>query len=598
MRNKHLMPLPSLALLSVAGLLSACGGGGGGGGAATSFTDDGNVLLVGGTQLSRISTQSLGAIGTPVTLTGIVAGDALVAIDRRPQNGMLYGLGVNTTTDTVQLYLISAATGVCTPVGTAGGFVDADGTTTTQIVGPQFDIDFNPTVDRIRVVGASNENFRMNPNTGGLVDGNLNSGTPGGTNMDGLINGAFAGLHGAAYTNNSINQTVTTLYTFDQSVDRFFIQNPPNAGTQTLGTDLSSTIIHIRGFDIPRGVNVGANNAAATGQGIIATRIAGDTFDSLARFDLASGQITGAGSFGGAAILSMALQEANDPTVIALDATGGNLLRFLVGTPGTTTTVGVTGITAGETLVGLDLRPQTGQYYALGVSATADTATLYLLDPQTGAATAVGTPGQIAFVDAAAASVDLPDPATTGYGFDFNPTVDRIRVVCGSGLNFRLNPITGAPVDGNLNSGTPAGTNPDGPISGGTTGATGAAYTNSFGQSLTGGVTTLYVLDPTGNGLHILSAPNAGTATAVIPVTLDGVALDFTGVSGFDIGDEVRVLTSNTAATGSGYAALTVGGVTGLYRIDLPTGAATHLGSIGAGATGLSGLTVGHRTVN
>ena len=41
----------------------------------------------------------------------------------------------------------------------------------------------------------------------------------------------------------------------------------------------------------------------------------------------------------------------------------------------------------------------------------------------------------------------LPDPATVGWGFDFNPAADRIRVVAGS-LNFRVNPNTGAAVDG------------------------------------------------------------------------------------------------------------------------------------------------------
>ena len=92
---------------------------------------------------------------------------------------------------------------------------------------------------------------------------------------------------------------------------------------------------------------------------------------------------------------------------------------------------------------------------------------MYLLDPQTGAATVVGTASTVAFVDAAGAPVDLP-AAASGYGFDFNPTVDRIRVTTQSGLNFRINPNNGAPVDGNLNNTAtpPAGTNTDAPING------------------------------------------------------------------------------------------------------------------------------------
>ncbi len=44
------------------------------------------------------------------TITGLTAGDTLVGIDRRPQNGFLYGLGYNATNGTVQLYGISSQT--------------------------------------------------------------------------------------------------------------------------------------------------------------------------------------------------------------------------------------------------------------------------------------------------------------------------------------------------------------------------------------------------------------------------------------------------------------------------------------------------------
>ena len=49
------------------------------------------------------------------------------------------------------------------------------------------------------------------------------------------------------------------------------------------------------------------------------------------------------------------------------------------------------------------------------------------------ALTAIGAPGGITVGD-------LPDG---GYGMDFNPTVDRIRITTDSGLNFRLNPNDG-----------------------------------------------------------------------------------------------------------------------------------------------------------
>src|SRR5439155_1573089 len=81
---------------------------------------------------------------------------------------------------------------------------------------------------------------------------------------------------------------------------------------------------------------------------------------------------------------------------------------------------------------------------------------------------------------APAVAFALSGTATVGYGFDLNPAADRVRVVAGS-LNFRVNPNTGAPIDGDntgLTSGTVTGTNPDGPINTGTTNVDAAAYTN------------------------------------------------------------------------------------------------------------------------
>ncbi len=50
---------------------------------------------------------------------------------------------------------------------------------------------------------------------------------------------------------------------------------------------------------------------------------------------------------------------------------------------------------------------------------------------------------------------------------------------------------------------------------------TAAAYTNSFGQSLTGGVTTQYVIDAASNSLFIQNPPNNGTLTAAQTITVE-----------------------------------------------------------------------------
>src|SRR5215218_5384483 len=106
-------------------------------------------------------------------------------------------------------------------------------------------------------------------------------------------------------------------------------------------------------------------------------------------------------------------------TAFAL-GTGGigvnTLFRFDTATP-TTLSVGipVTGLAAGETLVGTDFRPATGQLYGLAVNATQTTVQLYTIDPNSGAAVAVGAaPVPVAGLIGA-----------TKFGVDFNPAADR-----------------------------------------------------------------------------------------------------------------------------------------------------------------------------
>src|SRR5262249_33486834 len=158
-------------------------------------------------------------------------------------------------------------------------------------------------------------------------------------------------------------------------------------------------------------------------------------------------------------------------------------------------------------------------------------------------------------------------------------------------LNFRINPNTGLPVDGDntgLTSGTVAGTNPDGPIAGGTTSVNAVAYTNDQPNAT---VTTLYTLDGVTDSLFLQNPPNAGTQTLGIGVTLGGNPLNFTNIGGFDIPAGVNATTSNTAVTaGSGFAVLSVGGSTGLYAINLVNATATLVGTVGTGTTAVQSL--------
>ena len=196
----------------------------------------------------------------------------------------------------------------------------------------------------------------------------------------------------------------------------------------------------------------------------------------------------------------------------------------------------ITGLPGGEKIIGLDVRPLNGQLYALGA-----TSRLYVINPRTGAARQVG------------ATPFIPALAGASFGFDFNPTVDRIRVTSDAEQNLRLNPddgtVTG--VDTNLAyaPGDPgAGTNPN---------VGGSAYTNSFAGATS---TTLFDIDNARHALVIQNPPNEGTLTTVGALGTNNNAV------AFDVGE------GNV-----GYAVLNgEQNRQNLFRIDLTNGHATQ----------------------
>ena len=203
----------------------------------------------------------------------------------------------------------------------------------------------------------------------------------------------------------------------------------------------------------------------------------------------------------------------------------------------------VTGLVTDTKLVGIDYRPATGDLYGLG-----DQGGVYVVDDQTGQATFrsrldVGLAGQ-------------------SFGVDFNPTVDRLRVISDAGQNLRVNVDTGATLtDGPLTyPGPPATTG---------TGVTGAAYTNNDADPNT--ATTLFDIDSILDQTVIQSPANSGQLAAT-----GKLGVDTTPQLGFDIYSTVR---NGTTKDVRALAALTVDGRSHLYRIDLLQGRATSQGS-------------------
>lgn len=232
---------------------------------------------------------------------------------------------------------------------------------------------------------------------------------------------------------------------------------------------------------------------------------------------------------------------------------GSSVSRFDDASIGSVTTVPVTGLQVGETLVGFDVRPNGGTLVGVG-----STSRLYFVDPITGLAVQTG-------------SLLSPTLAGTKFGLDFNPTVDRLRIVSDAEQNLRVNAVTGATTTDTAL--TPAGNVVE------------VAYTNSFPGSTT---TTLYGIDSaagtlvTLGGLNSTPSPNLGGVNLVGSL---GLGTNLNPSIGFDI-----------TPGGIAYAAITTGGgASRLYTVNLTTGAATlttsNGGLIGIGQTPYVGLT-------
>ena len=132
------------------------------------------------------------------------------------------------------------------------------------------------------------------------------------------------------------------------------------------------------------------------------------------------------------AALLPAAARAGEAALAVTAGASPRLIRFDTDAPGTVLdSVAVGGLSPGETFVGLDVRPLTGQLFAL-----TDTNRMLTIDPDTGLASQLGL----------ALENGLFSSATAG-GFDFNPAADRLRLVNVDDENLRFNPVTGTIVD-------------------------------------------------------------------------------------------------------------------------------------------------------
>ncbi|MDQ3012119.1 MAG: DUF4394 domain-containing protein, partial [Acidobacteriota bacterium] len=512
-----------------------------GGGVGSSTSTEGTlVALSTNNTLLNINPATPNVVNSVRFISGLSSGETIVAIDSRPANGQLYGLS-----DAGRVYTINAVTGTATLVSTAA--------LNPALSGTRFGFDFNPAADRIRLVSNTGQDLRLNPTTGAVAatDTTLTF-AAGDTNA-----AATPNIVSVAYTNSSAGVTSTTLYGIDATQDALVTQGSANGSPTSPNTGQLFTIgklgvdtTDLTGFDIAPGGN--AAFASLTTQGATASQ--------LYTINLTTGAATLVGTIGGGALIRDLAFVPRAENIYVL--TNNN--RILVsnsGTPGTATnTLAISGLTGSEKVTGIDFRPGTGQLF--GVT---DASRLYVINTSTGVATQVGT---AAFT-----------PAATGtFGIDFNPSVDRLRLIGSTGQNLRINPATGAVAATDTNLVFAAGD----VNASATPNVSAAAYSGNFAGSTS---TTLYVIDTTLNALltqgsvNGTTSPNTGQLFTVGPLGVDP-----TGVIGFDI----------SSNSGAAFATFTVAGSTTpqLYSINLTTGTATLIGPVGSLAGGETVLDV------
>jgi len=207
-------------------------------------------------------------------VTGLTGDTRLVGIDYRPATGALYGLG-----NAGGVYTVNDSTAAATKRSQVG----------TALSGTNFGVDFNPVVDRLRIISDTAQNLRVDVDSGVTnVDGPLTypatPTTPATT---------ATGVTGAGYTNNDSDaNTATTLYDIDSVLDQVVVQSPANSGmlaaTGKLTVDASSQV----GFDVYSTVR---NGSTVDVQALAALQVGGRS--RLYGVTLFTGKAQGQGAF-------------------------------------------------------------------------------------------------------------------------------------------------------------------------------------------------------------------------------------------------------------------------------------------------------------
>lgn len=527
-----------------------------------------------GLTLVRFTASNPASYGVVADVSGLGAGEKVIALDVKPSTGALYAL-----TDAKKIYTISTVTGT-TGVATLVSVIEypwviAD----VPVVG----FDFNPNGETLRIVGGSADgNGTVGADATNInltVDPSTNPATV--TNLGAPQQLPFK-LTSVAFTNNVPNTQSTAYYGIDSQNNRLFTidANTSAPGTNPGRVTFSKTLTGITASDIGGFEIVGSPETAyvmrsdgansyvytlvlSTGS---ATLHGGGAIGSLSGF---SGELVGLSApvnqGTNTKLFATTTLPAPDARLVAFKATFANPL--LEGPRVLTNNNLISGMQPGETILAMDFRfaNSTNTLFVLarGVDSNADFGRLYTLS-EAGVASPVAITGNLR----------MPDLATSytlkgqRYGMDIDPTNGNIRIVSDAEENLSVNPTTGVVTVVADLAETPI------PL------ISAAAYSRNFAGS-TG--SQLYLFDTNAPGSDQLMTFSSGTLVSRMgPSTVsnfgDAVSFDILGGhDGLPIVTKWTCLAQDPLCRASGY--------TDIFAINVTSGVATRIGTVGEDST-------------
>lgn len=221
-------------------------------------TDDNRLVFFDATDPRAIDVRA-----PPV---GLIPGEVVNGIDRRPATGQLFAM-----TDQNRIYIVDATANTAT----------AFGTFTPRLAGATYGFDFSAATDRLRVLGDTGQSFRLNP--AGLA-----------SSSDGpirLTGGGTPAMAGAAYSGNRIGSKSSRLYAIDHTRERLY--------RLTTATKTATSFESIGTLGTSIGPRVGFDIAGTDGAGYAAFQVGTDPATQIYRVSLSTGRGTKLGTLGG-----------------------------------------------------------------------------------------------------------------------------------------------------------------------------------------------------------------------------------------------------------------------------------------------------------